>query len=231
MLNVHSLAEQVERKLKDEIISGQLIPGQRIDLKAYAAAWKISVTPIREAVKQLEAQSFVKIQPRRGVFVAELDAKAIEDIFNLRIALECLAIELATPVVPDDEIREALELYRSAKSATNDDSRSALLPKIDNLIHNIAMRHCDNAHLIRTLVGLRDVISWSQGTIIRRLVRPYDETLHEHIRIAEAMCSRDSDRARQAMKTHLANSLRRIQEQAREAGHSHSKSPLQKVGT
>lgn len=210
MLVVDSLADRAERQLKEEIISARLAPGKRIDVKAYASAWNVSPTPIRDAVKQLERQGLAEISPRHGVFVARLDSKALKDIFDLRIVLECLAVELATPLVPKDEARRVLRLYCHARDATVREERNATLRQIDNLIHDVAMRHCDNPRLIRTLTGLCDAIRWSQNTVIRRLREPYEATLPEHIRIAEAMCARDVAGAVRAMREHLRNTFGRI---------------------
>ena len=96
MFDRASLSEQVEIALKNEITSGRMQPGQRISTTDLRAAWNISSTPFRDAVRALEIQGFVIVEARKGVFVAPLDAKAVSEIFDLRIALECIAIERAT---------------------------------------------------------------------------------------------------------------------------------------
>ena len=109
-----SLSEQAEDALKAQILSGQLEPGQRIDLNVYRRAWSISITPLRDAVRSLESAGLVEVAPRRGVFVAQLDRNALREIFELRIGLECIAVELATPRVPEAEARDTLQAYTRA---------------------------------------------------------------------------------------------------------------------
>lgn len=208
--NTVSLSAQVESALKEEILSGRLSPGQRIDLQGLAKSWNVSPTPLRDAARSLETQGLVSVSPRRGAFVAEVDKKALKEIFELRAALECTATELATPIVPIQEVEDALSAYKRARDATNERERRKALAAIDNLIHDVIIRNCGNSRLIKIMNGLRDHIRWSQQTIIARVPQPYNDTLPEHIRIAEAVCRRDSATAVAAMRDHLQNSYQRF---------------------
>src|ERR1700678_1590884 len=87
-LTQDSLAQKVAEALSEQIVSGRLLPRQRVDLSHYAALWNVSVTPLRDAGKHLESLGLIKVLPRRGVFVADLGAKEVKDIFDVRIALE-----------------------------------------------------------------------------------------------------------------------------------------------
>lgn len=206
-----SLAEKAMDALSKEIFSGRLAPGQRVDLAAYAEKWKISVTPIRDAAKHLESIGLLKVLARRGVFVAEINLKDLKDIFDVRIALECAAIRLATPRIPDREARRALELYQSAKEQRTAAERARLLPKIDALIHDLAHEHCGNPRLQKIMNGIRYLIKWSQSTIIVNMQEPFSKTLPEHIAICQAVCARDPERAVNAMQVHLQNTYERLE--------------------
>jgi DNA-binding GntR family transcriptional regulator len=218
MFNTVSLSAQVESALKEEILSGRLLPGQRIDLQALAKSWNISPTPLRDAARSLATQGLVSVSPRRGVYVAEVDKQALKEIFELRVALECTATELATPIVPLQEAQDALSAYKRARDATNERERRKALAAIDNLIHDVIIRNCGNSRLIKIMNGLRDHVRWSQQTIIARVPQPYNDTLPEHIRIAEAVCKRDTSAAVTAMREHLENSFHRIVGQLESAG-------------
>ena len=100
MFEKSSLGEQVAEALKNEILSGRLAPKQRIDIGRYASDWNVSSTPMRDAVKQLEAAGLVEVSPRRGVYVSEIDRQELREIFELRTALESLAIRSATERIP-----------------------------------------------------------------------------------------------------------------------------------
>lgn len=204
-----SLSGQVQQALKAEILDGALRPEQRIDVNFYSDSWNISPTPIRDALKQLEVDGFVEISPRRGAFVAKLDRTALREIFELRIAIECIAIRLATPHIPADVAGETLQLYRQAEAATDETERNRLLPQIDELIHNLGIDYCGNRRLKRYWESTQDLIRWSRMTIIRNLNEPYATTLPEHIGICEAVVARDAAQASEAMRDHLEKTFER----------------------
>lgn len=204
-----SLAEQVEQALREEIITNRLAPNQRIDVGYYANLWSTSPTPVRDAIKALEMAGFVTVSPRRGVNVAEMNESTLREIYELRIAIECTAVRLACAHVPEAKAREALQLYRRAQESSGQ-KREALLSEIDLIVHDIALKYCDNKRFRRTMSDLNDLIRWSRLSVIRNLPAAYDTTLPEHIRICEALLARDGERASREMFEHLNNSLERI---------------------
>lgn len=213
-----TLAQRVMDALSDQILSGRLSPGQRVDLGYYAAKWEVSVTPVRDAAKQLEALGFLKVFPRRGVFVTELTAKEVKDIFDVRTALETTAVRLATPRIPKAEADRALRLYTQAGDTPPGKERDRLLPKIDLLIYTLAADYCDNPRLQKMMEGMRDLVKWCQRTTVLNLREPFMTTLPEHIAICEAVCAGDPARAAAAMQVHLDNTSVRMQSFLLEAG-------------
>ena len=210
-LSQESLSTKVSDALSEQILSGQLQPGQRIDLNHFASKWNVSITPLRDAARHLEALGLINVMPRRGVFVAELSAKEVKDIFDVRIALETAAIRLATPRIPRPQADRALRLYKAARDSTSEAQRNRSLPKVDMLIHNLGYAYCDNLRLQKLMDGMRDLVKWSQRTIILNLNEPFMTTLPEHVAICEAVCDRDADRAAAAMQDHLYCTWKRIQ--------------------
>jgi DNA-binding GntR family transcriptional regulator len=210
-LTQETLSNRVTEALSEQVLSGRLAPGQRIDLGYFASKWEVSVTPVRDAAKQLEALGFLRVLPRRGVFVAELSAKEVRDIFDLRCALETMAVRLATPRIPKSEAEKALKLYIKARAAAAGKDRDRLLPKIDLLVHTMALNFCDNPRLQKMMEGIRDMVRWCQSTIILHLNEPFMTTLPEHIAICEAICAGEAETAAAAMQTHIQNTSQRIQ--------------------
>jgi DNA-binding GntR family transcriptional regulator len=188
-----------------------------VDLGYLASQWEVSVTPVRDAAKQLEALGFLRVLPRRGVFVAELSAKEVKDIFDLRSALETMAVRLATLRIPKSEAEKALKLYVKAGDAPAGKEQERLLPKVDLLVHTMALTYCDNARLQKMMEGIRDMVRWCQSTIILHLNEPFMTTLPEHIAICEAICAGDAEHAAAAMQTHIENTSQRIQVYLRDA--------------
>jgi len=200
-----SLADQARDALREQILSGEMPPGARIDLAELAAAWSISPTPLRDAVKALETTGLVEIAPRRGVFVAELDRKGLRETFELRMAFEGMAARLASQRLPEGIASDAATRYRSAGSEGD-----AALAAVDSLVHDIVRDHCGNGRLRKLMESVNDLIVWSRRTIIRHVPQAYATTLPEHLAICDALAARDADGAEAAMRAHLTAALGRI---------------------
>jgi len=207
-----SLSDQVEVALKDEILSGRLRPGERINPGDLQAAWSVSSTPLRDAVRSLERQGFVTVEARKGIRVAPIDAEMVTEIFEVRMALECMAVEGAARRVPEEEAERVLEAYRKAKRAAEAGDVGPA-SKSDRLVHDLARLHCGNRQLQKALDSRMELIRWAQRTINRKLTAAYVIALPEHLRIMEAIRARDSEGAARAMRAHLEQSLQRLQEQ------------------
>lgn len=212
MFDKLSLSEQVENALRDEITHGRLRPGQRISVSDYQESWKISSTPFRDAVRSLERQGFIIVEPRRGVYVSPIDAEAVKEIFDVRIALECMAIELATPLVPIAEAERVRDAYLQAQRQARLGDRS-LLNATDRLVHELALDYCGNSRLQRLLTSQVHLIRWAQNTIIKEMPAALELALPEHIDILDAVCAREAERAARAMRLHLGNSCIRLSQQ------------------
>jgi DNA-binding GntR family transcriptional regulator len=215
MFDRASLSEQVEESFLEEISSGRLRPGQKIDVGHYQRAWRVSVTPLRDAFRALEAKGYVTIAPRRGVYVSSIDLERLRDIFELRIALECHAIELAAARAPDGVaavIRASYERARASLAAGDATEASA----VDRLVHEFAQEHCGVTAIRDLIAAHTDLIHWAQSVLISRRPGAFGEAMPEHIEIITAAERRDGETARRAMRTHLRNSLKRLEEKMEE---------------
>src|SRR5258708_1996652 len=86
--NKKTIAAIVRERIREAILSGELVPGSRLDQAQLAADLEVSLVPVREALKALDAEGFVKIVPRRGAFVADTSIKDIDDLYLSREILE-----------------------------------------------------------------------------------------------------------------------------------------------
>lgn len=102
-----SLAKQVAARLRDEILSGAAPPGERLLVRDLVERWGVSHIPIREALRELEAESLVESRPRHGVVVAKVDIEELHDLYRLRRLLEVNAIRRGFDAFTDDHVRRA----------------------------------------------------------------------------------------------------------------------------
>jgi DNA-binding GntR family transcriptional regulator len=96
--------------LKQRIVSGELEGGVALKQIEVAKEFGVSKIPVREALRQLETENLVEFRPRRGAVVAILSAADLHDILDIRIALECRALELAIPKMVENDFLTATEI-------------------------------------------------------------------------------------------------------------------------
>jgi DNA-binding GntR family transcriptional regulator len=121
-----SLVEMTVRRLRAEILAGDLKPGQRLVEEQIRQRFAISRAPLREALRTLSNQGLVEHVPRRGTRVTELSARDVAELFGLRFLLERYAARLAFPLTPEDdsdplvEVRARLDEMRAADEARDE---------------------------------------------------------------------------------------------------------------
>ncbi len=118
MLVKMNLRDQVRDYLLSEMTTGNLKTGKTINLAALARHLKVSVTPIREALTQLQQSHIIKAVPNRGFIIAELDVEEAEDLYELVANLEVMAIENSEFTEEHIiELKEQQEVFENAKDA------------------------------------------------------------------------------------------------------------------
>ena len=121
-------ADALRDQLEQDIVTGALRPGERLDEQSLAARFGVSRTPIREALMQLASAGLVELQPRRGAFVASLSLKEVIERFEVMAALEGACGALAARRITDAERRELLEAHEAcAQQAPGGDAGRLLL--------------------------------------------------------------------------------------------------------
>lgn len=107
-----SAPELVREQLREAIISGELVSGAKLSQDELAARFGTSRIPVREALRQLEAEGLVTLYPNKGAVVATLSLADVLEIMEIRIALECRALQLAIPNMIDADLDGAEELLK-----------------------------------------------------------------------------------------------------------------------
>lgn len=211
VLQKASLSEQIESALKEEILKGRFAPGEKISVEALAAEWEVSNTPIRDAMRRLEKAGMLKVVPRRGVYVATIDQQDFKHVFDLRIALECLAIKTATTQIPDEEVQALLKTYKESERRLQESGDRDFLIEHDHAIHDVIVQYCGNPKLIEYMQDLHNLSIWAQGTMNARQPDSFEKALPEHLEIVRRLNERDVEAAESALRSHLENVYRRAQ--------------------
>jgi DNA-binding GntR family transcriptional regulator len=112
-----TLADYVLETLREGLLSGRYPPDSRLDQKLLAEELGVSLIPIRESLRRLEAEGLVRIYPHRGVFVAERSADEIKEISCIREVLEELAAQLTVPNLNDVTLNHLAGLVEQMEQA------------------------------------------------------------------------------------------------------------------
>src|SRR5438876_549037 len=121
------MAEAALERLREAIILGELTPGTPLRLEDLARSLGMSISPIREAVRQLEALGLAEHVPHHGAKVMELDVEELRHLFSIRLALETMAVLRAAELFePADELRARAHLAAYDEARHRADTRAAV---------------------------------------------------------------------------------------------------------
>ena len=187
------LRDVVFNTLRQAILKGELKPGERLMEIALAERLGVSRTPIREAMRKLEQEGLVVMIPRRGAQVANITEKDLNDVLEVRIALENVAIEKACARMTEEEMRR---LWLAAKEFEHTEA--------DVAFHEVIYQASDNKRLIQVLNNMREQIYRYRVEYLKE-GETRDVLVKEHEELTKAIRERDVERAKQLSFQHIEN--------------------------
>ncbi|HEX6383098.1 MAG TPA: GntR family transcriptional regulator [Anaerolineae bacterium] len=196
-----SLSQQAYERIRHQIISLELPPGEVIDEATLQKELGLGRTPIREALKRLALEKLVMIVPRRGMFVTDIGITDLQWLFEMRLTLEALAARLAAQRGKQKHW-DRMTAVLAALPAEDDSVDNETLIAIDEACHHIMYEAAENEFLRDTLTTLYALslrlwyFSLSKIGDMRRAVL-------EHRAILEALLNRDGDKAAQLLRQHI----------------------------
>lgn len=196
-----SLAEKIRVSIQDDILSGDLKPGERIDEQRLADRFDASRTPVREALRGLEARQMISRKPNCGLVVRVLTLKEIVDIFQVMAELEGLCARLAARRRTDTELAELQALHCvCAEKVEAGDEQGFYAANID--WHQAIYRISRNDFLQQETELLRLRVGPYRRFITKQPQR-MTLSLKEHEIVAEAISSHSDDLAHSFMRDHV----------------------------
>lgn len=207
------LRDVVFNTLRKAILTGQLKPGERLMEVHLANKLGVSRTPIREAIRKLELEGLVIMIPRRGAEVAQITEKSLNDVLEVRKALDALSVELACDRITDEEIKNLKNACGEFERAVKGKD-ATVIAKADVVLHDIIVQAAGNQRLQQLVNNLAEQMYRYRFVYIK------DESQHaklvaEHKEIYESIASRDKERAIKAAKLHIDNQEKSIISQIR----------------
>ena len=202
------LRDVVFNTLRKAILKGELKPGERLMEIALAERLGVSRTPVREAMRKLELEGLVVMIPRRGAEVAEITRQDLEDVLEVRAALEELAVKDACEHITDEQLQDL-------KKAANEFKRSlegtdlVACAEADIHFHEIIYAATNNKRLVQMLNNLREQMYRYRMENLKDK-RTYRTLVEEHDAIRRALKKHDKEKAGAAINVHIENQRRSI---------------------
>ncbi|MFM9371933.1 GntR family transcriptional regulator [Streptomyces sp. Da 82-17] len=194
-----TLAESAYMRLRDDIITVKLQPGDPLDEKQLSRDLDVGLTPVRDALKRLRHERLAVIYPRRGTFVAEINISDERWLTEVRTDLEGLAAALAAERATDEECAELKRMAEAMEDAV-EVSRDYIAQ--DTEIHRAIYRAAHNPYLEATLTQYSNLAMriWHYGVA---RARPHTPRSCAQDDVVEAICARQPGAARKAAQAHL----------------------------
>jgi len=198
----NTLVQEVVHRLEQEISGGRFQPGDRLDEQRLAAAFGVSRTPVREALRHLAAGGLIDLQPRRGASVAQVPLPRMIQMLEVMSTVEGLCARLATRRMADEERELLRALVARYGDALEQAAGADVVHELGLKFHDAIYAGAHNPFLEDLARKIRNRVA---GYRRRQLDRPgrMQEAHDEHLRILEAILAGDAEGAEAAMGRHI----------------------------
>lgn len=187
--------------LKEKLINGYYPAGSILNETSLAENLNISRTPVREALSLLEIEGYIEIVPKKGILVKDITLSDVTQVFQARIEIEPIALRLAFPNLP---LEELIKMKNSFLSEEIDYEENY---KKDMEMHLYLLSHCGNRYIVDMLTNVlekntRIIVKTSQTKC------NVDESVQQHVQILDYLIDQNIDEAVQALREHLIHCRR-----------------------
>ena len=199
--NHRPLREIVYEELKLLIVKGKIQPGMRLMEEELAEDMGVSRTPIREAIRKLEKEGLITIEPRRGAYVSQLSSQDMVEILEVRQNVEGFAAELAAKRITEEEKIKLKEIAEEYEIAVKENDMPAMI-KADTAFHHIIVEATRNKILIQMVEQLQELVLRFRYLYYDNFKRS-DKMTEEHKMIYQAILDGNADVAKESADVHI----------------------------
>lgn len=204
-----TLSQSIYNYLKDAIINNKLKANQRIVEKEIAGVFKVSTTPVREAVLRLSAEGFVNIDSHKEAVVKEISYEELKEIFHVMATLDSLATVLAAENIKPEDLKELESLADKMEHNCHIRSFDKYMA-YNNAIHSKIWKLVPNGILRKTLHYVNDQLLRYNSSLISAFHKPgvLEKSLEEHKDILKALKSKDKKHIKTLVTSHWESLLK-----------------------
>lgn len=204
------LRDVVFNTLREAILKGDLKPGERLMEIQLASQLGVSRTPIREAIRMLEQEGLAVTMPRKGAEVAKMTLKGMEDVLEIRAALDELASQLACERMTEEQLlrlEDKKVIFEKSLKLGN----VKAIAEADVSFHDVIYEATGNPKLVNMLNNLREQIYRYRVEYLKNADN-YPKLIEEHEAIYQSLVKRNKEDARQAIGEHVENQAIAVKE-------------------
>ena len=202
------LRDVVFIKLREAILKGELLPGSRLMELPISKQLKVSRTPVREAIKRLEQEGLAVIYPGRGARVAQMTPKDLDDVLQIRAALDALAVRLSCDQRTSEDLSAIHDAMKKFEEATKTGDLT-LIAQADENFHDRIYDSTDNDKFKRIIKDIREQMFRFRFEYIKD-TDAYPRLIREHREIYEGLKDQNKDIVELAIQVHIAGQRKRV---------------------
>lgn len=201
---INNLTNIAYETIKNSILNNEIKPGDYLSENMIANTLEMSRTPIREALRVLASEGLVEIYNGVGVFVKHITTKEICELFEVRAALECIALRTSLMNITDEEIEQLesdwLTLKKKADSGLEIDLDT--IAQYDHKLHSLIVDKCINSFIKNIVKSIRQSILRYQRLSAKALADE-KETINQHLEIISLLKERKVEKVIPVLERHI----------------------------
>ena len=197
-----SLTSAVADKLRDQIIRGEILEGAQLRQDAIASQYQVSRIPVREALRQLDAEGLIAIVPNRGAVVPALSPDDVEELFSIRALLEPEVLKLSIPHLTEEDFAEADAVLREYISELRRDDHVSSWGRLNWQFHSILYSRANQPRFLAIIRNVNN--SGERYTRLQLyLTHGMKRANEEHHQILQFCRQRDVAQACKLLRRHI----------------------------
>lgn len=204
-----SYSKEIYKKIKTDILNFQIKDGEFITLSEFSQKYKVSKTPVRDALGALEIEGYLKSIPRKGYLIKPVTQKSIREAFEMRMIFEIGAAKLAVKAAGNQELKNILKLAEEfPEGGITGGNELNSFNRINSEFHMSIIKAAHNSMLIET--GLNIMENLSRILISDSYNLDFTNEKNEHIGIANALLTRKTEKLERLISEHITQLENRV---------------------
>jgi DNA-binding GntR family transcriptional regulator len=205
------LKDQAYEEIKKLIVNGDLVPGEFLSEGFLCEQLEMSRTPIRSALQRLELDGILRIHPKQGIYISDISVKQINEVYEIRSALETFALRKLSKNIKKHQLVELHDiLNKQYEYVKSEDTNLSL--EYDMMFHLKIMEFIENEQMLEMFKSIRDKLKFYGNEVLKKKEIRLRQTYEEHLSILEDLENGNAEEVVQKIEEHLQNGKRTLLE-------------------